>query len=311
MFAAVSLLAALACVLALSTIASCAEEAPQDVGTSQPADRFGVLTISYSEHRVPGGTEPQVVVGGLFARHAGMPRDEVIHTLNLPDVPDAALLELKLGSCEYVDRNLSIEPGADGNAFVDLLDAGDIRLRFQMRTERLARRSVPDLFSNVTGITYEGVLHDAAAPILAGPVRVESRGPHEVGSFLVDVNAPPVPRLLEVSGERTSGSYAPIDWDANLEIRWLPAETRPDNSNRVYIELVALQYDRIVSLRCATRDDGFAGLPRDGVAAVGRAVTPDSTVRLITRRIARADFGAAGLHTGLVFFVSRDSVLLE
>ena len=293
---------------------SCADTGGVDeLGRSQPADRFGVLAISYSEHRVPGGVDPQIMVAGFFARHVAIARDEVLYTLNIPDVPDTNLLDMPLGSCRLMDRPLaaSVEPDPE-HAFVDLLDAGDIRVHVGARGQRLRRRGVPDIFPHVTGVTYEGIVHDATNPVAGGPIRVEGRGSHEVGDFLVDVTPPPVPRLLEVAGQPVTGGYTSIDdWDTHLPVQWLAAEPAAQPSQRVYIELVALRFDRIVSLRCVTRDDGSAGLPREGVAEVGKAATPDASVHLILRRIARSSFATAGIHTGDVFFVSRDSLMVQ
>ena len=297
--------------MGLGVLASCAEEAPQDdLAVSVPADRFGLLTISYSEHRVPGGAEPQLLMGGFFARHAGLTRDGVLSVLNLPDTPGGADLDQPVGSCRYAERELGGTMDDDGGAFVDLLDAGSVRLTIDGRKVGLRRRSFPDIFGSVSGITYEGALDDPTGT--SGAVLVEGRGSYEVGSFMVSVTPPPVARLLEVDGAPVLGTYASLRWDADAEVRWLPQErVVASEPLPVVVEVVALQFNRVASVRCVVDDTGSMLVPRSELQKLAPSATADATVRLVLRRIARARFAAAGLHSGEVMFISRDSVLLQ
>ncbi len=302
----------IAATVSLLSVASCAEEAPPDEqGRSSPADRFGQLTVSYVEHRVPGGAMPQVHVAGFFARHAGIDRPEVLRILNQPDVPDHALLDMHAGDCKILERQLPRPPLDDPAAFVELLDAGEIRMRFGPRSARLQRRSFPDLFDSVAGLTYEGSLSGAVTPLGGGTLALDGLGSAEVGNFVVHLEVPPVPRLIAVGERPITSHYAGIDWDDDLQVRWLVAETSPDPAVPVYIELAVLQFDRTISLVCVAPDTGVATLPHEAVAAVGAAVESDSAVRLITRRITKSQFRTDRIHSTDAYFVSRDSVLLN
>lgn len=304
--------ARLACVLVLGLLSSaCAEQAPAPLDSSTPADRFAVLSVSYAEHRIPGGAEPQLVLGGFFARHHGISQREVLDILHLPDVPDAPTLGLAPPQCIIVERQLAAPILKDPyESYVDLLDAGELRLEFAGRTERLRRRNFPGLFSAVSGMTYEGSL-DSPAPAGGGAMRLEGRGSHEVGDFRVDLRAPPVPRLIEVDGDPVTGAWAHVEWDRPLTVRWLSAETDSSGVAPVFIEIAVLKYDRTIALRCAAADDGRTTIEPRALQQVATHITSSSTVRLVARRISRAPFAAPGIHSGEAFFVSRDSVLLK
>ncbi len=305
------LLVLVACLAAVCLLPSCAEEAPpEDLDRSTPADRFAQITVSYVEHRVPGGARPQVHISGFFARHAGIDRGEVLRILNQPDVPDPQLLSMRIGDCKIVERELG-RPPVEDTSFVELLDAGEIRMQFGNRGARLQRRSFPELFTNVNGLTYEGALGGGHAPMMGGSLTLRGRGSSEVGDFRVRVEVPPVPRLIALGSSPVSSPYAGIDWDEDLDVRWLVAETSPNHNVPVYIELAVLQFDRTTSLICVAPDTGMATLPHDAVSLIAGSVESDSTVQLITRRISRAGFRTARIHSSEAFFVSRDSVLLK
>lgn len=289
---------------------SCAHDSSDELGRSIPAETFGVLTISYAEHRVPGGAEPMVVVGGVFARHAGVDRRGVLDVLNLPDLPSDDALALTRDNCILVDRVLGEPPGGDPyDTFIELVDAGEIRLGYQDESAPLRLRSFPELYENVTGVTYEGFV--PASTVAGRTLQLSGRGSSEVGPFRVALEAPPVPTLIEVAGQPIIGSYSGYDWEGDLNVKWLPAETDPTASGPVMIELVVLQFDRAESLQCMTADTGEVGLPPQGVAALARSVGQDATVRLIVRRLASAQFSTSGLHSGRAYFVARDSVILQ
>ena len=291
-------------------LAGCHAEAPQDeIGHSEPASRFGVVALTYSEHPGPKGDTPQLVVSGVFARHAGLSPENIIDLLHLTDVPDAELLALKAPRCKYDEKELPKNIAPAANNFADLLDAGDVRLTLDGGDESLARRRLPDLFENISGVTYEAARN---APLTAGStVQLEGRGSHDVGRFNVNLEVQPVPRILGIDNQPVLGGHASADLDDELTVRWLPAESVPDAASLVYIELAVLHFDSSFSLRCVTRDVGAATLPAHGVARVAEENGEGATVRLILRRISRSPLKAEGINTGDAFLVSRSSIVLH
>ncbi len=290
---------------ALALALGCAEELPsRELGSSAPASRFGHLSITYSEHRVPGGVDPQVIASGLFARHIGVSKTDVVSAIVSSDGFDDTPV---VGACRVESRALGLRPGEDH--FVDLVDAGELRVNAPAGSVRLDRRSFPEVYPAVTGLTYEGTL---PRPELGEdtPLRIEGRGSYEVGPFVVEATLPAVPSLLAVDGTPVTGPYAAVRWDADLEVRWAVPEPNRRAATAL-IDVVVLGYDRVTTLRCATPDSGLALLPRAGLAALADARQPDATTRLVVQRVRHAPFAAAGIHGGEVVVSSRDAVLVE
>ncbi len=288
-------------------LASCADHGPDGtVDEATPASRFGMLVVTRTPSPVPGGATDDLRVNAFFVRHAGFQQTQVLDLMNLTDAPDQLLLGLEVGSCQVTERDLSsgIDTGMD--SYVDLLDAGDVRLVLSGRgSARLRRRAFPDLFSNVGGVTYETSGIDGAT---VGTLQLAGRGSRQIGQFSVSLNTVPIPVLHSVGGQPVTSNYAAIDWREPLSLQWAPSQS---TQTETYIELAALQYDRIVSLSCRASDTGLATLPRAGVEAVGELAQQDATVRLSVRRIAHQTFDATGVQDADAYYVARDSVFLK
>ena len=303
-------------VLALCLVAlclhSCAQDLPPDPQNEAVLEEsFGLVMVSYSEHRVPGGAQPQLLVSGFFARHAGLNHGDVLHVLNQPDLPDPAMLNIRTGHCEIVDQLLGLPPTPNPyDSYIELLDVGPVTFAASGHNHHLRMRSFPGLFENVIGVTYEASLPRALTPTAGSSVAFRAEGGDTVSGFAVTLEAPPVPRLLQIGGEDVLDAYASIDWSSDLEVKWLPSETQATESGPVYLELAVHQFDRTHSLRCVTADTGAAVLPQIGIQAVLDHATSDATVRFIARRIHRDTFTTGGLRSGDAFYVSRDSVVL-
>ena len=271
-------------------------------------ERFAVIAIVRSESKAPGADD-EVQVTGFFARDRGFDRALILDLASLPDVPDARLLALETGRCEMREARSGQPPEADEfEAFVDFLDAGEIRLDFgEHGVQSMRRRPFAELWSSVNGVTYT-----ASIPVeLADqPLQIAGLGSPELGDFRVRRALPPVPTVRAVGHEPVTGAYASIDWADDLEVQW-SAPVAEELGARLLISLEALQYDRTVALDCVVRDIGIAILPAAGVALVSQRATEDATVRLVVRRIARVPFAAAGMHQADAFFVSRNAVLLK
>ncbi len=288
------------------TLGSCHEEAePNAYGHTAPADRFALLTISYAEHRVPGGVTPQVHANGLFVRHVGVTRDRVLRVLNQPEVRALELSAPAPGECK-LDQRHPVEISPTDQA-VELLSAGRLRVEAGPHVTRLAEHTWPNIVPGVSGVAYEGTLPGAAA----GALKVSGAGSRNVGRFLVRLEIPPVPQLASLNGEPITSTWADVPFDSELQVQWSVAEADPATAPPVYVELAVLHFDRTTSLVCAAADTGTFVLPREAVEQLGETITPDATVRLVTRRVSTASFAAPGLHTGEAVFVSRDAVLLR
>lgn len=295
-------------------LVGCAEEVPADYEEFHaPATQIGLLTIVYSETGIPGTSNPPVIVDGVFSRASGFTHDDVLYAVNLPNTPDRIGTALGVGDCEIVVQKLGQPLTAAGDSpFIELMDVGEIRIRFGTQEYRLTRRSFPELFEQVHGVTYEAVLSDTERNILGKDVMVEGLGSEAVGDFRVNLRAPHVPRLLEIDGQPVTTNYATLPWDRDIRVRWLVDErTSSAQSGVVYLELNAIQLDQATSLRCVVEDKGTAILPRTGIQELLPNINETTTLRMVVRRVSEVDFTTDGLHGGMVFFISRDSVLIE
>ncbi|MFT7623606.1 MAG: hypothetical protein ACI9WU_002789 [Myxococcota bacterium] len=275
-----------------------------------PADRFGLIQVSYEEHRVPGGAKPQLHASGLFVRHVGLSRSSVLSLLDQSPTPVPGMDTVEVGQCVLQSRDLG-RPNEDADGYVELMDAGVVGMELGPRVTRLQHRYWPDRQGYVEGLSYEGALPARSAPVATGFLTLTGSGSPRVGNFMVRLAVPPVPRLLTLNDEPITSIWADVDFDQDLELGWVAAETAPEQAGPVYVELAVMHFDRTSSLVCVAPDSGRFTLPRETLQRLEQVVTPDATVRLVMRRAAGSAFAAAGLQTGRALFVSRDSVLLR
>lgn len=312
--------------VALLLTSACFDESDVPEGDrSNVASTIGVVTVVRAESHAPG-IAPQLQLNAAFARYRGFSAADVVDFASLEDVPDWQLLELPVGHCQVVQSNASAigtaggrpRLGADGGIedFVDFLEAGELRAlgSQDIRQARFERRALPELWTTVSGVTYEATLPLSAAE---RPISIDGWGSQHAGSFRLEAVVPPTPTLTEVGGQPVTAAYATIDWDEELEVRWETAAP-PDPAlgvtavpTRLTVSLEALEFDRVVAFRCACPDVGSAGLPRAGIAALAPFARGEATVRLVVRRTAQVPFAAARVHEAMAFFVARSSVLVK
>ena len=289
------------------SIWGCADHGPDDtLGRSVPAAKFAMAVVSRTPSPAPGGIAEDLRVSAFFVRHVGFNETEVLDLINLPDAPEPMALAMELGGCQLSERNLADGVEQGGDSFIDLIDAGDLRINLTSSgSARIQRNAFPDLFSNIGGVTYELSGLDGAT---SGLLQLTGRGSRQVGRFAVSLDAVPIPILHSAGGQPITSNYAAVDWREPLDVEWAPSSAE---GAMTFIELAALQYDRIVSLQCRARDTGLATLPRAGVEAVGELAQSDATVRLSVRRLVQEPFHATGMQRAHAFFVARDSVFLK
>ncbi len=277
------------------------------------AERFAILTVVRSD--AAAGLTEELRIEGFFARQWGLSHLGAVEVVGLPELGDPELFALEVGRCRVVERSMAVTlRGDEHEAFIDLLDAGEVRLRFgEHGTHRLARRPVSELHAAVNGVTYEASLPMAmVAPPSGGSavLALEGRGSSELGTFHLTHTLAPPPTIQAVNGEPVTGDYAGIDWSDELAVTWLSTGAAEGDSHLV-VSLEALQFDRRVELRCRSRDTGAVVLPAEGVQAVSTLATSETITRLVVQRLARVDFVASGLHEGHAVFAARSLVLLK
>ncbi len=268
----------------------------------EQAGRFGFVTVVVRADPGPQGTV-RLNTRAHFVAHEGLARDETLAMLGLPP-----LLRLApAGHCEVVRQRLdAFRPGAVGDAWIELLDAGDIGVLAGARSVLLDSRSFPDVLPFMSGLTYEGVTRIPAAP--GEPlVTLSATGGGDVGRFEVTLRAPPSFRFTALAGQSLPSSAPPrIPWGADVDVRW--AGQGPP-SEPVILELSRRTFDAVHAVRCVVPDAGQFAIPGRLLAELP-ALDEPTTDRLSGRRIRATDFYAAGLDEAWAFAISEDSVLL-
>ncbi|MBT9557257.1 MAG: hypothetical protein IV100_14555 [Myxococcales bacterium] len=307
--------------VALLLATACFDESDVPEGDrSNVASTIGVVTVVRAESHAPG-IAPQLQLNAAFARYRGFSAADVVDFASLEDVPDWQLLELPIGHCQVVQSNASAIGTAGGRTtrsadggiedFVDFLEAGELRAlgSQDIRQARFERRALPELWTTVSGVTYEATLPLSAAE---RPISIDGWGSQHAGSFRLEATVPPTPTLTEVGGQPVTAAYATIDWEEELDVRWeTPVAPEGAAPTRLTVSLEALEFDRVVAFRCACPDIGSAGLPRAGIEALAPFARGEATVRLVVRRTAQIPFAAARVHEAMAFFVARSSVLVK
>jgi hypothetical protein len=295
-------------------LSGCAEEMdPVEYFRQADAQHFGLLTVTYHEDKFGGQSQPQVSAAGVFARYNGLTQDEVLSILNLPDTLNSNVATLANGSCRIIVRaSGKSELLERDSVFVDLLDAGEIRLETEGLAYRLTRRSFPDIFLDVAGITYEGIFGATNGIWDRAKISLSGRGSLEVGEFSSQLKMPPVPKLLEIGGAPHTGEYASIDWDRDFMLRWARMPRAPGTpSGSVFVELSAIELERQVSLHCRSYDTGMMVLPLPTLSGLKHLVSDTATLRMVIRRLESTHISAAGIESAELHLISRDSVLLQ
>lgn len=277
------------------------EPAVEDAGPEQTA-RFGLISVTYSHDWAQDGAGMVLSSAAQFVRFSALSREQVGQLLALPVDPDRDLPALDRCKVYDLSPELAASAGREGDeqGSVELLEAGELRVRTATRTVTLAPKHFPGLLPFVSGVIYGEA--EAALVEDAGRVQAISSGGEAVGAFTASVTSPELPRLLAVSG-REPGETITLGRDRDLTLRWTPA--RGADSDLTYLELRFAKGKRDLALRCRVKDDGAFEVPAAQLAEVSGHVT------LEVSRLRRSLFTAGGLDQAELRVTVRDSALLE
>lgn len=230
-------------------------------------------------------------VEGLDGRTA----DELVGATVLPARPGSEVSQL---GCSYPSEDGV--PSAGGN--IELLDVGEIWVHAthdgEADTLALAARAFPPVGDMISGVVYTS-RDDATALPAAGSYLIETSGSASVEGFSIQVDAPPAPLDVLVSGVPinelgldTSGEIA-VGGDG-WTIHWTAAS--PSEADIMYVEIARVDGSDD-TLRCVFEDDGFGNVP---AAYLGHA--PGTELEIAVHRYRQTQVRLAGFDGAYVDF---------
>ena len=284
---------------------------PEGLGDDAPhgdQGRFGLVSVSYDHDWSHGEEATPLTTSAQFVRYSALDRDQVARLLALPLDPGRDLPSLDRCKTYSLSADAAAEVALEGDetGSVELVEAGDLRIRTDDKSVTLSPRHFPWLLPFISGVVYGEAQSSTVKKV--GLVTVSADGGEAVGAFAVQTSSPALPRIIKVGGVQPSalvtvrqGPLA-LTW-AGAGAAGQDAVVETDASADVtYAELRFQRDKRDMVLRCRVQDDGSFDLPLAGVAA-GR-VTLD-LVRLRTTQ-----FSASGLDQGELRVAARDRVSL-
>jgi hypothetical protein len=290
--------------------AACGSVTPDDVGEEQPGvldRRFGLVVLSYSDPRDTLGTTGQLTGSAWFVEHELATRDEVLGLLSVPLL--GARSPVAEGTCRLTERPVPAEGAPTGAIY--FMDAGPLTVESEGRGMGLESAYFPDVYPEVSGLVYDGLLVNGRPVVQQDGLRVIGHGSDEVGPFGAVLAPPPRLRLTSVGGHRVALGRVPVALDgADLVVTWGAPERDAEAVGPVVIELVRRGFDHLATLSCSAPDTGRFALPGELVAELP-GFGADQTDRLQVYRYSAAAFDADGLGEGLVLVVARDAVFIQ
>lgn len=290
--------------LLLALVACSGEEGLADGSVELHQSRLGLVSVTYDHRWTDVHDAAQLTATAQFVRYSAMDHEQVARLLALPLDPQRDLPALD--QCRRYDLSLDLAAHTaletEEQGYVELLEAGDLKIEAQGSTVTLMPRHFPGLLPFISGVVY-GEAQAALINRGSHVVSSSSTGGEAVGAFSARLNSPQLPRLSAVAGA-ASRSLVTLPRGSALPLRWHPSAT-PGATEVTYLEL---RYNaggtRHEALRCRLLDDGQFEVPRSLMAGLAGKVTLNLT------RLQQGSFVASGLDHGELRVVVRDTAAL-
>ncbi len=226
-----------AVLLSLLVVSACGAE-PADDAFSPVPHTAALLDVTRSEE----APRTRWTVRAIFPRYAGVSSDRLALALD----HDAATLLERPPGCRLADPSQPPSPPPEDEAFVELLEAGDLRLTLDGRTLRLPARNWPPLEEVLGGALYAADL--AGVDPTVRHLQLEASG-EEAPPLSVLVEPPAAP-VLRRAVQTPSGHWV---------LRWAPP---PEDT----VLLVHVEGGTHGPLHCKVPASGELSFPYDGRA---------------------------------------------
>lgn len=246
-----------------------------DGATEAGAALEGTVGVLEIDRRVD---EQGAILTAAFARYQGLEEQDVVNLVSSGARPE-------LDACTMVEGDVPLPLEAD----VELVDVGALDVRLESAGLPFARstlvaRTFPDVASVMAGVFYAG---EATLPLPVANTDayvVEASGGRNVGSFRVEVTAPP-----EVGAMVFGDDLGRVARDRSLDFSWEPGTGQGGAPDVVELELAS----RGGTLLCTAADDGAFRIEPAQLAGLAA----DDDAELIVRRVRVRAFDADGLES--------------
>jgi len=245
-------------------LAACDFEDEEDYSPEQ--GKMGLITARLS--RQPGdGPENRTErfeVAGHFVRYEGLGTVEVAEIIG-EDIP----YDVELDTCSHALPDLlsSSQDPLELTRQVELIDVGNITVRFGSRKQLLPARNFPDLMNLITGVIYAGDETQGFSFNPSHRFELRTYGSGDVDPFVLVGRSP---------GDLSISSIGDVDPDMVeslmisqgevLEVKWDSPEE--DSAGEAIIEISWNMFDIPYHVECRVNDDGDFTVPGEITAMI-------------------------------------------
>ncbi len=259
-----------AALLACLGLMACRREPPPDEALPDPPGhmddsplrtRAAAVTIRFSA----GGLEPgstrlgadRLQVSAVFADIDRRDLPVLADLVGQPTVPQVPSLDSCVRQAEAWQRP-GARPVAEPQAWVQLLDVGNVSLHAASAQLGLRVQMVPSLLHAIRGVRYDGDQDMGRAWLASGVLRLVATGGDGVAAFDAKI-APPRPVRLTWLGSQSvrTGRVQGPDNHQDFVIRWGSVDGGAD----LEVQLGAEDPGGLGWVRCRLRDDGEFTIP--------------------------------------------------
>lgn len=285
-----------AAVIAVFVAACTPAEEPEETDRQERLFARGLITASFHRYLDSGSSAltEQFRITGLFVRHATEAEAMAESLLGMQTVD----VDLPLDACRapapVLDERRWSPPR---RSVVELLDVGDLSVKFGTGQKTVATRTFPDLLRVIVGVIYST---DEAHGVVFRPGRtydLRASGSDEVGAFEVALDAPEDLVDLRVAGSMPGEDTPVITRGTPLDIGW----DADGFGDEVMATLTFTSMGAPWSMTCRMRDDGEFTVPASLTSGFPDPLTC-SDAELSLTRVRQVAFRAAGLSSGALRF---------
>lgn len=262
----------------------------------------GMISASLSRYIESGtGTSyEQFGITGIFARYDIGQAGTVEELLN-GDFPE---VDLALETCSFPAPVL--EEGSvrerQGHTAIELLDVGDLTLRYGAVTKTIPTRTFPDLLRVIVGVMYTA---DESKGVQFKPTEtytLRAAGSEAVSRFRVPIEAPEDMGEIKIDGTSPGDQIPLVQKGEDVELVW----EGDGYGDEILATLTWTSMGSPWSMTCRVRDDGLFVIPSVYTAGLPDPLT-SSDEEMTVSRVRQVAFRSAGLASGSFRFIVSTS----
>lgn len=258
----------------------------------------GIITAALNRYVDTGSNTPfeQFSLLGMFVRYDAEESNTIESLLdaNFADV------DLALDSCSLpapvLDDHTFQEPS--GKTAIELLDVGNLEVKFGARKKLIPTRTFPDLLKKIVGVLYTS---DETKGVQFRPgetYSIRASGTEETEPFRVSLDAPADLGEVKVDGIPPGEQVPVLRRDGDIELTW----DGDAYGDEIIAELSWTTMGTPWAMTCRMRDDGLFILSSIYTSELPDPLT-SSDEELTLSRIRQVSFRNASFNSGSFRFI--------